>query len=277
MAATTAAQPSDKAAATAADADLQQLLTVVRQRYPTAAADPATAASDAAAPAASSSAPSAAVPAPASAESVSVAAAAAVAAAADTSDSFAAAADSVKVDKMAILMSLFKSRGMEPPPLPLFDGPPPPALGVEQLEDSKQQRQQSATAVAKPVTKAAAPSAVAVAEPASVPVDLSANATPPSAAASTTSAEIVQLTAFFDHARSKICKLCRLYQSGVLKGAGSSQALDKLSGLMRTYWAFIQQAKSHKHIDAMSGDIAADVRCTSLQQLSDRLYAQAKE
>lgn len=174
-------------------------------------------------------------------------------------------------------MSLFKSRGMEPPPLPLFDAPPPPPTLGSEMVDSKQQ---SAAAATKPVAKAAAPSAAAVIEPASVSLESSAasNAVPPSSASPVTAAaaEIAQLTAFFDHARSKICKLCRLYQSGVLKGAGSSQALDKLGGLMRTYWAFIQQAKSHKHIADMSGDIAADVRCTSLQQLSDRLYAQAK-
>jgi len=269
------------------DADLQQLLTLVRERYPTAGADSAantssdaTGASSASTAASSATVTAASAPVAAS----SAASAAAVAAAADSSASFSDAADSVKTDKLAILMSLFKSRGIAPPPLPLFDGPPPPPPPPSALsfgvEESNEHTAPAAATNSDTRAVASARNAVAAAAasppPAAASSSAASNAAATPSASSTAAAEIAQLTVLFDHARNKICKLCRLYQSGVLTGGASAQALDKLSALMRTYYAFIQHAKSHKHIVDMSGDIAADIRCTSLQHLSDRLYAQAK-
>lgn len=242
-ASSTAAPPSD-------ESNVQELLQLVRQRYPdepkaTAAAAPAIPLADATA----------------------------------ASASFSEAASSAQVDKLAVLMSLFKSRGIEPPPLPMFekfdsfDDEEPtaatdaPAQAEKQVANGHAQESQGtavdATAASKPNEWQEPTTAIAAA----------------SAATDRSAAEVAQLTALFQQARNKVTKLCRLYQSGILKGAGATQAVEKLSALIRTYYAFIQHSKTHPHISAVGAAdpaIAADVACSSLQQLADRTYAQCK-
>lgn len=183
-----------------------------------------------------------------------------------SSDSFTGAAASARTDKLAILMSLFKSRGIAPPPLPMFeqmDGPTLPTqieLEADQADETKPEPASSPASETAPEPEPASSSALA-----------DHRSSPPSS-----SAEVAQLAALFTHGRSKVLKLCRLYQSGILKGAGATQACDKLTALIRTYFGFIQHSKAHPHIHEMEEDIQGDIACRTVQELADRIYALAR-
>ena len=252
LAATSVPAASSSAAASSADSSVAELLELVRQRYPD---EPkATAAAAAASPPA--------VP---------------LAAATASSASFSEAANSAQVDKLAVLMSLFKSRGIQPPPLPMFET-------FESLDDEQPTATDGSVKVDKIATSQATASqgpavAAAADSKSSEWQEPTAAIAAASAATDRSAAEVAQLTALFEQARNKVTKLCRLYQSGVLKGAGATQAVAKLSALLRTYYAFIQHSKTHPHISAVCANdpaIAGDVACSSLQQLADRTYAQCK-
>jgi len=181
-----------------------------------------------------------------------------VPAAALSSSSFSEAASMANTDKLAVLMALFKNKNMQPPPLPEL-----PGLGglpmFDSFDDMAPKLEMPGAAAA--ATETAAPAA---AEPSQSERE---------------SAEVAQLIQLFSHARGKVLKLSRLYQSNVLQGAGGAQALQKLGGLTRAYFAFTRQAQKHAHIEAAMAadeDIRDDMACDSLQHLSDRLYKQAK-
>lgn len=253
-------------------ARLQQLLALVREQPPTAptatavstAPEPAgatTVATKSNAPAPTALAPSA------SADSIVSAPGPAVSVSPAAGSTFSTAAADARVDKLAVLMSLFKSRGIAPPPLPLFDTMEGPKLPTNL--PTMQPPSSGTAAAGEPATTAAAAAASGAIATSGALLDPSASR----------DAEVSQLSALFHHARAKILKLARLYQSNVLKGsAGEQQAMEKLSGLLRTYRQFMHQARHHRHIDAMDDDIQQDLACAgSLQQLADRMYALAKK
>lgn len=256
-AASAPAAPAPSASAPPLD-DMQELLALVRERYPARQREDDNAAA-------------------------ATTATAQPLAPAIEADSPSAASDSL--DKLALLMALFKARGIEPPPLPTSGAqqhqPQQPRVRSSTGALSQpsrpaasapvQQAQTASPANADAAAATAATDSAAAVPPVSVPAGASS-----AADADMTAAEVSQLNSLFDHARAKLFKLIRLYSSGVLKGNAATQAMEKLSTLLRTYWRFIQHAKSHKHIGEVRSDLAADVACASLQQLSDRLYQEAR-
>jgi hypothetical protein len=245
-----------------------------------------------------------------------------------SSSSFSGAAAASNTDKLAVLMALFKSHGLEPPPLPglaagtasapaapraaqpfggpglglglgmglsglggfgsLSGGSPSGmqlpgggGLGALPMFDSFDDGESAPAAAAANNGNTAAASAAPAAPSASAAVSTTA-ATPAALdPAEVEAAEIAQLSELFSHARNKVLKLSRLYQSGVLSGAGAQQALHKLGALTRTYYAFVAQVRSsHPHAHTLAQRetlVRDDLACNNVQQMSDRLYKLAQQ
>jgi len=163
-----------------------------------------------------------------------------------------------------------------PLPLPLPSRAPLPASPPPTHIDKKQQQQQQQQQPRSPIPSCNSPSntgsddaAVTATQPSPSPSLTLTQSTP--------SADAEQLAILFNHGRNKVLKIARLYGSGALKEPACSLALRRLSDLMRTYWAFIQQCQQHPNMCEMNEEIRADAACTTLQQLADRLYAEARK